>query len=225
MAVSSADPLGPPSQQPHPNAAPTGFRLSRWIAWTTAGEAIGFLAPTAGFALAMAFSLTGWRSWALLVAAGAIEGSLLGAGQAHALRGTTGEVPRRSWIGVTAGAAAFAWALGMLVPTLIDLGVTIDLSLPITWVAIGAGGALLLSSIPLAQWTVLRHVVPRAWGWLPVNVAAWLIGLVFTFLPGFLSDENSPTWLIATSFSLGGIAMAVTVATITGLWLRRILGR
>ena len=62
--------------------------LRRWVAWTVCGEVVGFLAP------AVVGVLTARSTAPLvlpaLVAAGAVEGLLLGAAQAHVL---VGEVP------------------------------------------------------------------------------------------------------------------------------------
>ena len=121
-------------------------------------------------------------------------------------------------------AAAGAWAVGMLPSTLIGAGMAIDLRHPGTWAALAVGGAALLLSIPVAQWTVLRGVLDRAWRWVPVNVGAWLAGLPFTFLPSPFVDEGTAPVRIAVLFALGGVTMAATVAVVTGLGLRRMLG-
>ncbi|WP_413617249.1 hypothetical protein QBL07_006095 [Gordonia rubripertincta] len=78
----------------------------------------------------------------------------------------------------------------------------------------------LLISIPSAQYVVLRNRIPHAWQWIPVNVVAWTVGLVFTFLPGPFIDESTPGATMAVAFALAGICMAATVAVVTGLWLR-----
>ena len=54
-------------------------------------------------------------------------------------------------------------------------------------------------------------------------MAAWLVGLPFTLLPSPFVDETTPAALIAASFALGGLAMATTVAVVTGVGLRRML--
>lgn len=197
------------------------FRLGRWVGWVAAGESVGFLAPTAGFALTSALGLNPWTAYALMIVLGAVEGALLGLGQVAGLRGTAGGVPARSWIAVTAMGAALAWSLGMLPPTLVDAGVPVDITQAAVWLLIGLGGLVLLASIPLAQWTVLRGILPRAWRWIPVNMGAWLAGLVFPFLPGPFVDAYTPTALLAVLYVAAGAAMATTVETLTGLWLRR----
>lgn len=191
--------------------------------WVVVAEGTGFLAPTAGFALSWLLGLDGWARYAVLIVAGAIEGACFGLGQAHALRGTPGQVPRLLWVVATAAAAGLAWSIGMLPSTLSDVGVVLDLGQPVAWLLIGLGGVMLLASIPTAQWVVLRSVVSSAWRWVPLNMAAWLVGLVFTFVPGPFIDETSQPVLIASLYAAAGVAMAVTVATVTGLGLRRML--
>jgi hypothetical protein len=186
-----------------------------------AGEGIGFLIPVTGFALAAALGLRGWAAWALLVVMGAGEGALLGLGQSLALRGSSAAVPVGRWVAVTAVAASVAWSVGMLPPTLGDLGIEIDWAAPLTWAVVGLAGLVLLATIPVAQWPVLARSVPRAWRWIPLNMGAWLIGLVFTFLPSPFIDESTPGWITFALFAVGGVLMATIVALVTGLGLRR----
>jgi len=72
------------------------FSLRRWIGWVVAGEGGGgFVVPTAGFALTTALHASPWVAYVTMITAGAVEDSLLGGGQASALRGTPLAVPRR----------------------------------------------------------------------------------------------------------------------------------
>lgn len=186
-------------------------------------EGLGFLIPVSGLALAGALGLDGWAAWALLVVCGAGEGALLGLGQSLALRGSSAEVPIGRWVAVTAGAASVAWSIGMLPPTLADIGAPPDWAAPGTWIVAGAAGLVLLASIPLAQWPVLAQSVRRAWRWVPLNMAAWLVGLVFTFLPSPFVDESTSAGVVFLFFAMGGVLMALTVAIITGWGLRRMV--
>ncbi|MDS1114548.1 hypothetical protein RD149_12300 [Gordonia westfalica] len=196
------------------------FSMPRWVGVVTAAESAGFLIPVAGFAISgIAGFPPGW-TWLFMVACGAGEGALLGFGQAMALRGTVWQVPTSKWVPATAVGAMPAWSLGMAPSSLIDLGVDIDFGDPLIWMVIGAGAVVLLVSIPSAQYVVLRGRLPGAWQWIPVNVAAWAAGLVFTFVPGPFVDESTPGAVMAGAFVLAGICMAATVAVVTGLWWR-----
>lgn len=198
------------------------FSLRRWVGWVTAGEGIGFLIPLTGLAAVTLAGAAPILGWAIVTLCGAGEGAMLGFAQSHALRGTRAEVPRRQWIGVTATAATLAWSLGMLPSTLVDLDVHIDMAHPVTWLVVGAGGVVLLASIPTAQYLVLTRVVPWAWRWIPLNMCAWLIGLMFTFLPTPFVDEGTSAVVLTMSFAVAGVCMAATVATIVGLGLSRL---
>lgn len=191
-----------------------------------AGEGAGFLLPVGGFALAATLGLEGWAAWIVLVVAGAGEGALLGLGQSLALRESRAEVPVGRWVAATAAAASVAWSIGMLPPTLDDLGTPLDFGSAAAWVAVAIGGLVLLATIPLAQWPVLRAAgVPRAWRWIPLNMAGWAVGLLFTFLPSPFIDESTPPAVLVVQYALAGVLMALTVAVVTGWGLRRMTRR
>jgi hypothetical protein len=201
-------------------------RLGRWVGFVVAGEGAGFLLPVGGFALAASLGLDAWAAWALLVFAGAGEGALLGLGQSLALRGSRAEVPVGRWVAATSVAASVAWSIGMLPPTLADLGIPLDFAAAGTWVVVVLGGIALLATIPLAQWPVVRSAgVPRAWQWIPLNMAAWAVGLLFTFLPSPFVDESTPPAVVFAQFAFAGVLMALTVAIVTGVGLRRMTRR
>ncbi|MGR0319008.1 hypothetical protein [Agromyces sp. ZXT2-3] len=207
-----------------PARATDTFRLGRWVTGTAVGEGVGFLLPVTGFAIADALGLAGWSHWLLLVGIGAGEGALLGLGQSLALRGGPAAVPTGRWVAATAAAASAAWAIGMLPSTLADAGVAIDWGRPTTWVLVALAGLALLASIPLAQWPVLAAAgVPRAWRWVPLGMAAWLVGLPFTFAPSPIVDAGTPAPVVFALFAASGVLMAVTMAIVTGLGLRRML--
>lgn len=209
-----------------PRTARPAVRLGRWVGFMVAGEGVGFLLPVAGFALAASLGLEAWAAWAVLVVAGAGEGALLGLGQSLALRGTRAEVPVGRWVAATALAASVAWSIGMLPPTLADLGRPLDFSADGTWAVVAVGGIALLATIPLAQWPVLRGAgVARAWRWIPLNMAAWAVGLVFTFLPSPFIDELTPAAVLVAQYAVAGVLMALTVALVTGWGLRRMTRR
>lgn len=199
------------------------FSISRWVSMVTVAESLGFLVPMFGLALATVMGMSPWVAWVTVAIFGAGEGALLGLGQAEALHRTEVAVPFVRWVAATALAATFAWSLGMLPSTLGDAGIALDLGNPLVWVTVVAGGMVLLLSIPTAQYRILRGRVRGAWQWIPVNAGAWAAGLMFTFVPSPFIDETTPGWMMVLAFAVAGVCMAATVATITGLWWRRVV--
>jgi hypothetical protein len=184
----------------------------------TLGEAIGFMVPAvvgAGIAAAS------WRQLPILIAmvlAGAVEGAVLGAAQAQCLYRWRVLPLRRRWIAATSLGAAVAWSLGRLPSTLGDLNRGIG-----TVVLVGIGGLILLSSLPLAQYFVIRDHVRRAVLWIPINMVAWLLGITWTMVPSPWVDQSTPTGILILIYGIAGICMAATVALITGFGMIRLL--
>lgn len=192
----------------------------RWVLATTIGEAAGFLVP-ALVAVAV-FDLHPALVLVLMTLAGVGEGLLLGTAQALVLGREFLGFDRRAWAGATAVGAGAAWALGMLPSTLSDTWagwppyVTVPLGVVL--------GLALLGCIGFAQWTVLRHHVARARTWVPANAVAWALGLgVLLGIATPLWREAQPTALVVAIAAAGGLAMALTVALVTGSWLARLV--
>lgn len=187
-----------------------------WFRWTTAGEFAGFLAP------ALIGAVT--SSPQLLVLAGMVEGAILSAAQAVVLRRVDRTLNGRGWIGATALAAAFAWAVAMLAVHNGDRLNTLPLGavLPIAAVA----GIAVLLSLGTAQWFVLRNHFPSAHLWIWANALAWGAGLLmFTAVTTPLWQPGQPPELIALVGALGGLLMAATMAAVTGAALTRLMRR
>jgi hypothetical protein len=191
-----------------------------WFVATTLGEAAGFLAVA--LVASVAFDLAPGLTLVVMVLAGAVEGLLLGTAQSLVLGPELLGFSRRSWALATAAGAAAAWALGMLPSVLYPWWnewpalVTVPSGLVL--------GLLLLTSVGLAQWTVLRHHVPRSTSWVPANAVAWAAGLgVLLAVVTPLWHEGQDTMTVLVIGALGGLAMAAVVAALTGLWLSRLL--
>lgn len=202
----------------------TGHRgAALWLQWTvmvTLGESVGFVLPaivgatTAGLPIGPA----------LLVAAGVVEGTVLGLAQWSVLRGVVPGLRGGAWVAATAAAAAIAYALG-LIPSL-------TAEVWQTWppaVAVAAGGVvgvLLLLSIGVAQWFVLRRHEPRARSWVWWTAVAWLAGLgVFLLVATPLWYPGQPLADVIAVGAAAGVAMAATVAGITGAAVVRVAAR
>lgn len=193
----------------------------RWFRTVTAAEAAGFVTPAVVGAL-----LAGGSDPVMalaLVGAGAVEGTLLGAGQAWVLRTALPRLPVARYVGATALAASLAYAIAM-VPVLLGERLTL---LP-WWLQAGGGlvlGAALLATIGTAQWRVLRPLVPRAARWVPATALAWVIGLgAFLAVASPLWRPGQPVWLVVAIGALGGTVMAAAVAAVTGVAAVRIVG-
>ena len=192
------------------------MRLVRWVLVVTLGEAVGFTVPAA-----VGVAVTGsWGPLATLVAivlAGSVEGAMLGAAQADCLYRWQVLPVRRWWIAATSVGAAVAWSLGML-PSTFNLRWTAA-----TAVAAGVGGLMLLTSLPSVQYLVLRDHVRRPALWIPINIAAWLLGIAWTLAPSPVVDQSTPAGALILIYGVAGFCMAATVAVVTGVGIIRLL--
>ncbi|MEV0895353.1 hypothetical protein [Actinoplanes sp. NPDC049802] len=192
-----------------------------WTATVTAAEVAGFLAPAAVGAL------TADAAWTVtvpaLLAAGAVEGTLLGWGQAVVLRRELPGFPRRRWIAVTAAAAVLAYAIGVLPSS--AAGVWQRWPAAAQVVVGGLLGLALLNSIGVAQWTVLRRLVPHSARWIGYSAVGWLAGLAVFML--FTMPLWQPGQALAVTIAIGvagAVLMAATMAAITGRCVWRWFG-
>jgi hypothetical protein len=182
--------------------------IRRWILRVTIAETLGFGVAASVAAVVAVSGLDGAPGYLLVVAGGAVEGAMLGAGQWLGMPGSRPSAP--AWVGATAAGAAVAWAIGMLPST-----VGFDPSAPAAAPVFVAGAVLLLASIPVAQWLVLRR--RRALHWIPVTMAAWAVAVLWTLAPSPLVDERSPLALVVVLYVAAGLLMAVTVAAATAV--------
>jgi hypothetical protein len=195
-----------------------GTFFRRWLGLVALGEGAGFAVAAA---TGVAVAVTGPSqilATVMLLAAGAVEGALLGLGQALALRTLPLERSLlRRWPVLTSMAAVVAWSIGLLPSAVPDL----DWSNPIVWAVGGVLGLVLLSTIPGAQLILLRRAVRRPWRWLPANIVGWLVGIGWTFAVSPLVDAETPIPRLLILYVLAGLLMALTVATATGFcWVR-----
>jgi hypothetical protein len=192
----------------------------RWVVSVTAGECLGFGIP------ALVGAVSGGASpsiaVAALVAGGSLEGAILGWSQARVLRRALPGLSTRRWIGLTAGGAALAWLIGMLPSTLHDSWAT--WSAPTTILVAATLGTVLLCSIGAAQRIELRRHLRHANCWVWTTAAAWCAGLtVFSAVAMPLWHEGQTLPTIIAIGVLGGLAMATTVASVTGWAIGRLL--
>jgi hypothetical protein len=196
------------------------MRLIRWVLLVTLGEAVGFSVPAAVGVAVTAASWGPLPTVLAMVPAGSVEGALLGIAQADCLyRWRVLPVGHR-WVVATSMGAAVAWSLGTLPSILGGLNWTAG-----TVVAAATGALILLSCLPLAQYVVLRDLVRPSARWIPINMAAWLAGIVWTLLPSPWVDQSTSTGVLIFIYGIAGLCMAATVAVITGFGMIRLLRR
>jgi hypothetical protein len=183
----------------------------RWFTITTTGELLGFTVPALAGALTTAHHLDGRPQALILAAAGAVEGALLGWSQAVVLRRVITGLDTGPWVRATASGAVLAYAMGMLPSLLFPLPVP-------AMVAVGAvAGTVLLASIGTAQWLVLRRYRPHSAWWIATTAGAWILGLAaFLAIATPLWHPGQSTALVILVGVLAGLAMAATVAAVTG---------
>jgi len=200
-----------------------------WARWTVAftlGELVGFGGiPVLGAAIAV--WLTGGFEpvakslilYAVAVLGGLGEGAVLGWFQSRILHRVLPELDSRQWILATAAAASFAWALGMLAPTLDDLvGLTAKAQIAI-WIP---ASILILLSIGAAQAMVLRQIVTKPSRWIVANAVGWLAGLPWTFVLPAVLPEGAPMPVWVATFVVAGALMGATAGAITGVTVTRL---
>lgn len=208
-------------EQPGEAVVPSRPLFRAWLISVTLGEFVGFCIP----ALAGALVRNSPAAVVVptLVAAGAVEGTVLGWSQVRVLCGPLPALRGRLWVAGTAGAASLAWLIGMLPSTFSGSWSRWPAAVVI---ALGAVlGTTVLCSIGVAQWLQLRRLVPRAGRWIAATAAAWCAGLaVFTGFTTPLWQPGQPGLLSAGIGGLGGLLMAAAMAAVTGWALGRILG-
>lgn len=191
-----------------------------WVAIVTIGEAAGFIFPaTVGTLAADSGGMP-----PLLLAAGALEGSILGLAQGLVLARIVGGLRVLAWTALTATGAVAAYTLGLGFSLL--SGVWLTWPWPVT-VALGAVlGCSLLVTVGGAQWIELRRRLRGAGWWIIGTAGGWLVGLAFFFaIATPLWHEGQPA-PIAISIGIGaGLVMAVAMSVITGVTLCELLKR
>jgi hypothetical protein len=183
------------------------------------GEILGFAAPALTGGAAYAADLSEPQMFAPLVLAGTLEGTVLGAAQASVLRRYMTAIRMRSWIVATAAGAAFAWAVAL---SLMLAGARTD-SIALMVALWALASPLILLSLGVAQWLVLRRHSARAWRWIAGNAAAWIAGLPISIGAISAVPNGAPATAFVAAGVAGGALMGFTVALITGWTMRRIL--
>lgn len=185
-----------------------------WIRACLVGELLGFVPPAVTGAMLVALGAPEIVLVVGLVAAGAVEGLILGRTQNTVLQrlipGVTG------WPSTTAFAAGLAWLAGMGGSSLVG--------------AVGAKGLIIavpgwiigLFAMGVLQARRLRPVVPDAWSWVPATTVAWLVGVSIPVAALSIVPNNWPPAVHVVVAIPAAVAMGATVGAITGRTLNRL---
>lgn len=196
----------------------------RWVAANAFGELLG-LGLTAAV-VGLAFSLLGevqtagtiLASFALAVAGGAIEATIVGLAQWWAMHPWLPAITRYAWWLATLAGALLAYVLGFLPSTLMSMGQDASqppAAEPAQWIVLllAAGLGLVAGAVlSFAQWLVLRNHVRRAGWWMPANMLAWAVGMPLIF------------WAIDTAQKLQPLALTLLVLAVSLLFTGAVVG-
>jgi hypothetical protein len=216
-------------------------KLNLWTRWTLA-NALGEM-----FGLGLTFAITALvftkfdsqhtitsilLSFALAVASGGIEATIVGLAQWWAMHPWFPFLRKFVWWRATFIGALIAYVLGYLPSTLMDMGEANAASAPMVeppqWVilllaaGLGVVGGAVLS---FAQWLAIRKDVQGAGVWIPANMLAWLFGMPVIFLGIDIAFEMSALWQSVLVMAATLFASGLIVGGIHGLFLMGIAPR
>lgn len=191
----------------------TGWWNRDWIKACVIGELIGFVPPAVTGAALVALEASEIVLVAGLVAAGVLEGLVLGRAQDAVLQRLIPDVT--GWPAATAVAAGLAWMAGMGGSSLVG--------------AVGAKGLIVavpgwiigLFAMGVLQSWRLRPVVRDARWWIPVTTVAWLVGVAIPVIALSVVPNQWPPAVHVLVAIPAAVAMGATVGAITGRTLNR----
>ena len=187
-----------------------------WLSLVVFVAAAGLVVPSIALVYAVTEGWDGSGQYTILVAAGAVQGLLLGLGQAIALRRGPMMIPFWRWVGVTTIATAVAWLVGLLPGSVFRP----DWANPAVVVGMIAVILLVIAIVPGAQWTILNRFVFDAWRWIVVAAIAFGVG-VGIFLCGlFVAKGNTKVVPTMLTFTFTGWMGIIAFTLITGLGMR-----
>jgi uncharacterized protein YbjT (DUF2867 family) len=199
--------------------------LRAWVWRLGLGEMLGITAAAvvalsfmAAFGVPTSLAM-GLAFLACMVAAGAIEGWLLGAIPGVMLEGIFPGFPVRRFTVATMLTGMLGWLLGMLPSTLMtEVMATGPEPAILDVIAVSVlGGAMGGTVIGLAQWLTMRRHVPKSARWIVATALGWALALPLDMLAGMLPSESSSALMVVAVALLFGLAAGVMVALPTGL--------
>jgi hypothetical protein len=166
----------------------------------------------------------------VMIAAGTLEGVIVGFAQWLVLRRRLRRLSRREWITATAIGAFTAWVIGTAPSTLMTLNRSAGSSPPpeisdaVKYALAAVMGAVLGMIIGAPQWRALRRYTSGASLWMWANAAAWAVGMPVVFVGAGLSPVGASALSVALTVVVTIAAAGASVGAIHGialLWLLR----
>lgn len=132
---------------------------------------------------------------AVLVLMGAVEGLVVGFGQARVLRQRLPHL--QGWVSATIIGAVAVWALGMIPSTIMSInesgnsGQPPEIGEPLRLLLAAGLGLVAGPLLAFFRWRILRRYIVRgaAW-WLPTNALAWAARMPVVFVGAHLSAST-----------------------------------
>jgi hypothetical protein len=207
-----------------------------WLRWTAANgisELIGL--GTTFLIIGLLVSKIGTQSvagillaFAMTVASGAVEATIVGLAQWWAMRPRFPQVTRFGWWRATLIGALVGYAFGYLPSTLMSMNeaaIGPAPAEPPQWLTLllAAGlGSVAGAVMSFAQWLVLRGKHSRAGLWIPANMLAWACGMPIIFEGIDLAFKVSQPWLSVLIAAIGILVAGLVVGAIHARFLVRI---
>jgi len=166
----------------------------------------------------------------VMIAAGTLEGVIVGFAQWLVLRRRLRRLSRWEWITATTIGAFLAWAIGMAPSTLMALNQNAGSSPPpemsdaVKYALASVMGAALGMILGAPQWRVLRRYASGASLWVWANAAAWGVGMPVVFIGAGASPVGASALSVALTVVVTIAAAGASVGAIHGvalLWLLR----
>ena len=164
-------------------------------------------------------------SFAIAVASGAIEATVVGLAQWWAMHPWFPAIGRLAWWRATLIGALLGYVLGYLPSTLMSMGeaaAQTPMAEPPQWVSLllaAALGAVAGAVLSFAQWLVLRRKAARAGLWIPANMLAWAFGMPVIFWGMDLAFKMTAVWQSVLVIGGALLAAGAIVGAIHGRFL------
>lgn len=191
-----------------------------WLSLVVLAASAGFIPPAVVTAFAVTEGWDGVSQFGLLIAAGLVQGFVLGIGEVIALRRGPLRVPVGRWIVLTTLAMGVAWLVALLPGTFAQL----DLSNPAELAVMIGAVLVVILIVPFAQWLILRSRVRDAWRWIVIMSISTTLG-VGALLAGILLAQGKTSFISTLlPFILTGWAGILLFTIVSGLgvyWMAR----